>query len=587
MTIVALLITLATLPAVQALSVEMEQSMEAGWINKTSFIVGVTGTGTLTFAVTDAAGETVPETMFTPQLLSCPPPFTTDNCFAFGPRLPSVAQPVECGEVDDPQKCVEDGYTYTIKLGAASDTAIVDLSLPACAMSVPPALAKSPVPLSWTGADTGSGIRSTVVERGNGQVVGEVAGTSAAVPLPDGRAAIRCRARDHAGNLGPPSAPISVMVDTTPPRASFHHLSNWVSTSSKQYRPPAAVNISWNFSDTSVMKCAVLQWSMDNTTFINVTKEGSWCLAGTSEVVGDEPANGEPAGLQEGQIVHFRLFVYDQADNKGEMSYTFTTPDFVVPNVWMEKRVGGEPTESSVVTSSETSSIVMDIKATDTLSGLRQVKLLHRPFPGTGDFTGVVCGQPPCTMFSYIPAGIDELEVVGQAMDQAGNRNETSPFLMLRHPFVRLPAESVSLILGQEELLNVSVRNPLDVPDTVTVWMCGTTCPSYFSYEIRAGDGMTVTRGGGDDTFITVTLPPHTARSFQLLLRPSEIGSGDKLLVYGNATTDTRPVDLDAVGVAVDFAPEFPELSWWAVVILIGMAGGVFWRRTEKKGLVL
>ena len=325
--------------------------------------------------------------------------------------------------------------------------------------------------------------------------------------------------------------------------------------------------------------CFSLQWSTDNTVFTNVTKSGSFCLPGTSEIVGDEPT--EPV-LQDGAVYYFRLLAFDAAGNPSALATAATTLDLTPPLLAMEKRIGNEVIAGPVLNSSSTSSVTVSLSASDAGSGLQQVRLLSRPVPGIGAFQETACTLPCTTLFTLQPLGINELEVKGRAEDNAGNIKETVSFFVLRHPLIRLPS-GLSLIMGQERQLEVSIRNPLPVADKLTVNLCGSVCPFHFTAIAVEPPGGIVY--GPGNTSVNITLPPYSARSFPIIVRPSEVyaGGGLPLLAFGHSGSDPYLDDVDRMDVAVDFPPEFPDMSWWSTGLLLLLSGVVFLKTSPEK----
>ncbi|MCK4496997.1 MAG: PKD domain-containing protein [Candidatus Aenigmarchaeota archaeon] len=138
---------------------------------------------------------------------------------------------------------VNDGETYHFRVMARDNAGLegewsnsenisVDIAAPTCSITdLPDYIATSDFPVSWSGDDSGSGVKDYDVEYSLDEenwvsFASQTADTSKNASLTDGEYYFRCMARDIANNAGDWSGSESVIVDTRAPGAGVDYESH-------------------------------------------------------------------------------------------------------------------------------------------------------------------------------------------------------------------------------------------------------------------------------------------------------------------------------------------------------------------------
>ncbi len=128
------------------------------------------------------------------------------------------------------------------------------------------------------------------------------------------------------------------------------------------------------------------------------------------------------------------------------------------------------------------------------------------------------------------------------------------------HPICNfLVMEEVRAILGSNELVGIEVRNIQDSYDNVTLWLM----PAFARFVETDSQKLTVALNPSEDRLIYARLVP-SADDFMLTL------------VGNESQADPELYDEDSVRVILGFPPNFSELSDFAAIVLVLLAGMLY-----------
>lgn len=230
----------------------------------------------------------------------------------------------------------EDGRTYSFRVRAVdiagnlgvwspSVSTSLDLTAPTTELVAQPEWrTNAAIPVSWSGADTGSGVANyeVQVQTNGGDWINWLTAstlTSSEFTGADARHyAFRVRASDLAGNSSDWSTTAETSIDLTAPTASLSSQPEWHMTST--------IPISWNGFDTGSGAAAFdLQVKIDTGEWINL-------LVGASATSADYQG-------EDGRAYSFRVRAIDVAGNTGGWSEDVSTRlDLVAPSSTLDQQ---------------------------------------------------------------------------------------------------------------------------------------------------------------------------------------------------------------------------------------------------------
>lgn len=159
--------------------------------------------------------------------------------------------------------------------------------------------------------------------------------------------------------------------------------------------------------------------------------------------------------------------------------------------------------------------------------------------------------------------------------DNAGNMkampSSTGWYFLMEHPVANFEAHESYVIMGTMDKGKVQVRNVQNAMENVTIMLDG-----YALAWFEEGEG--AYQMSADRRELNVTdLAQGDSRTFHIGVMASDPGT---YALYMNATAIVSGVqDGDTLRVVSSFPADFPGLEMWAIILLFGITGLVYWRK--------
>ncbi|MFH1977702.1 MAG: fibronectin type III domain-containing protein [Candidatus Aenigmatarchaeota archaeon] len=469
------------------------------------------------------------------------------------------------------------------------DSRTLDTISPSCSVSSP-ASSTSPFVVSWSASNDINGIASYVVQTNRtgvwvsinyGNLPGDqcvVAGTQATCTVPAGKTyAFKCRARDVPGNWGnfgpeawttvvPSGGPNTYFTPQPDAMPDWTHNETTIWTGGNGDSGDFSFWIRWDTSENpDLVDCYQVQWkSAPNPTWRYVIRAAGQDLSCTQLEEINFGVGNFPEDLVEGELYTFRVRANNTFGEWGPWSTEEqTTIDVSGPIVTVVHVLG------SVTTSSD---------AIDMISGIASNILAWDAGPfGSGS---VDCGASAPAVSSYCENTVNGNSVRGTvtAFDNGGL--STVIFFSIGD-MVEFLLNDLRLVLGGSHNLKALVRNIDDVTTNITLTLEG-TYPMELSKFLDVSTHDYYTLSNSNQVLEIGDIEPDQEAIVYIQVRSSDIDLLGKVLTIRGQSLEGS-VETDDIRIIVSYPALFPGLNDVAVLLLVIISVGLFYKINRKK----